>query len=305
MDRLVKNYYEKSFRIAFLESKGDSFQHLFEKLMSKVHPGDFMPCRPWGCRGDRKNDGYLPSERILFQVYAPNELKSRETISKLTEDFAGAKKHWREYFDKWHFVHNSDRGLNPDIIEVIEKLRKDNPQIKISTWGYQEMLMKFQQLELPDLELWFGLALTTQSNLQLGFHDLEAVLKHIHIASDISISEVRDVSSGKIEANCLSQAVAEFLKVGMSKAALVGKFFDKFYDPTYGDKISQAFKNEYVKLKNKPSRLHPDEIFGCLEVWAGGNMNTAPKHKAAVLAVMAYFFEKCEIFEDAQTKVMI
>ena len=29
--------------------------------------------------------------------------------------------------------------------------------------------------------------------------------------------------------------------------------------------------------------------------------NTTPTHKAAVLAVMAYLFDKCEIFEDAQT----
>ena len=37
------------------------------------------------------------------------------------------------------------------------------------------------------------------------------------------------------------------------------------------------------------------------EVWAGGTANTTPTHKAAVLAVMAYLFDKCEIFEDAQT----
>lgn len=47
-------------------------------------------------------------------------------------------------------------------------------------------------------------------------------------------------------------------------------------------------------------RLHPDEIFGRLEAWAGGTANTTPAHKAAVLAVMAYLFDKCEIFEDAQ-----
>jgi len=29
-------------------------------------------------------------------------------------------------------------------------------------------------------------------------------------------------------------------------------------------------------------------------------VNTTPTHRAAVLAVMAYLFDKCEIFEDAQ-----
>ena len=37
----AKISYEKDFRIAFLESKGDEFQRLFEKLMKKVYPNDF------------------------------------------------------------------------------------------------------------------------------------------------------------------------------------------------------------------------------------------------------------------------
>lgn len=46
MDHLQRTSYEKDFRIAFLESKGDGFQRLFEKLMFKVHPNDFLACRP-------------------------------------------------------------------------------------------------------------------------------------------------------------------------------------------------------------------------------------------------------------------
>ena len=100
----AKISYEKDFRIAFLESKGDEFQRLFEKLMKKVYPNDFIPCRPWGKDGDCKNDGYLRSQRKLFQVYAPNEIKKEEAIRKINEDFVGAKNHWEEYFDKWIFA---------------------------------------------------------------------------------------------------------------------------------------------------------------------------------------------------------
>ena len=60
------------------------------------------------------------------------------------------------------------------------------------------------------------------------------------------------------------------------------------------------FKNKYVSLRDQVPALHPDEIFGQLETWAGGTENTTPIHKAAVLAVMAYLFDKCEIFEDAK-----
>ncbi len=94
MDHLQRTSYEKDFRIAFLESKGDGFQRLFEKLMFKVHPNDFLACRPWGNVGDKKNDGYLPSARTIYQIYAPNELTANDAIKKINEDFNGAKEHW-------------------------------------------------------------------------------------------------------------------------------------------------------------------------------------------------------------------
>jgi len=55
-----------------------------------------------------------------------------------------------------------------------------------------------------------------------------------------------------------------------------------------------------VAIKNSQPAPHPDEIFGRLEQWAGGTRNALPSHKAAILAVMAYLFDECEIFEDAQ-----
>ncbi len=301
MDRIQQLNYEKDFRIAFLESKGDGFQRLFEKLMSKVHPNDFMACRPWGNIGDRKNDGYLPSERILYQSYAPNELTAAEAIRKINEDFDGAKEHWEEYFDEWTFVHNAPDGrLGPHVIEVLAKLGQDNPKIKIGHCGYEEMLAKFRQLSLEDLQSWFGPSLTMEANVNLGFCDLAAVLTHISVTSVPATSEVKDVSRGKIEANLLSQAVADFLKIGMQKSPLVAQFFNNWKNPTYGEQIAEAFKSEYVRLRDSSRPLHPDEIFGRLEIWAGGTVNTTPAHKAAVLAVMAYLFDKCEIFEDAQ-----
>lgn len=301
MDRIQQLNYEKDFRIAFLESKGDGFQRLFEKLMSKVHPNDFMACRPWGNVGDRKNDGYLPSARILYQSYAPNELSAAEAVKKINEDFEGAKEHWEKYFDEWTFVHNAPDGrLGPHIIEVLAKLRQNNPQIKIGHCGYEEMLAKFRQLGLQDLESWFGHSLTMEANVNLGYSDLIAVLDHIKITPAPATSDVKDVSRGKIEANLLSQAVADFLKVGMQKSALVTQFFNNWKNPTYGEQIAAAFKSEYVALRDGVPHLHPDEIFGRLELWAGGTQNTTPTHKAAVLAVMAYLFDKCEIFEDAQ-----
>lgn len=302
MDRVQQLNYEKDFRIAFLEAKGDAFQHLFEKLMSKAHPNDYMACRPWGDVGDRKNDGYLPSGRVLFQVYAPNELTAADAIKKINEDFDGAKDHWKAYFDEWTFVHNAfDGRLGSHVIEVLANLKKKNPKIRIGHCGYEEMLKTFRGLSLQDLESWFGPSLTMEATVNVGYGDLAAVLKHVSVAPVPVTSVVQDVSRGKLEANLLSQAVADFLKVGMQKSPLVREFFNTWRHPTYGEQIATAFRNEYLALRDVTPILHPDEIFGRLETWAGGTVNSTPAHKAAVLSVMAYLFDECEIFEDAGT----
>jgi len=300
MDKHQQQYYLKDFRIAFLESRGNEFQKLFKILMEKAYPNDFMACRPWGNIGDRKNDGYLPSKRMLFQVYAPNKMKASEAIQKINEDFEGAKKHWKQYFDHWIFVHNAIDGLSPPIIERLLELKQENPEFKVGHWGYEGLRIEFLQLNLQTLETWFGMAIDTQSAVFLGYTELEAVLQHINLSPFDKNPNVREVSQGKIEANLLSPEVAEFLKIGMMKYQLVKDFFKRWRNPKYETQIALTFNDKYSEFKEQEPPLHPDLIFARLEEWAGGTLTKTPKEKAALLAILAYLFEQCEIFEDAQ-----
>lgn len=157
MNQAQQRNYQMLFENRFLLSKGDTFQCLFEELMSKRYPGDFIACRPWGREGDRKNDGYLPSARTLFQVYAPTEIAASITVKKIKEDFAGAKEHWMEYFNRWVFVHNTHRGrLPPEVIKALLDIQHQNPTITVENWGYQELRNEFDRLDLSALEPWLG-----------------------------------------------------------------------------------------------------------------------------------------------------
>jgi hypothetical protein len=64
-------YWKQKFENAFLRAKGDAFQTFLERLTRLAYKGDFMAFRPWGKDGDRKNDGYLKSNRCLFQSICP------------------------------------------------------------------------------------------------------------------------------------------------------------------------------------------------------------------------------------------
>lgn len=292
---LQQAYYELRFVDAFRSAKGDSFQTFFEKLMGLAFKGDFMACRPWGKTGDRKNDGFLKSERRLFQVYAPNEMEKAKAIAKIKEDFAGAKVHWGKHFDKWVFAHNATDGLPPHVQEVLLDFERSNPGISLESWGLEEFRLIFRKLMLDDLQSWFGFVPSDENKSELGFSDLQVVLETIADGTPPPQPAVKEVPMGKIEANALSESVSILLKAGMTKAPLVETFFEKWHDETLGERVAESFRTKYQALRK---RFNPDQIFAELESWASGPGRNSPKHQLAVLAILAYYFDSCDIFEE-------
>lgn len=265
--------------------------------MSKRYPSDFIPCRPWGNIGDRKNDGYLPSKRTLYQVYAPNEMTMADAITKIREDFDGAKQHWRQYFDNWVFVHNDPRGrLSPGVLELLLELKRDTPGVNVTHMGIEELRLELNGIDVSSLETWFGLVPTEQDNVQIGFPELQVVLEHVHTNFDRTPSDARPVPYGKIEYNLISPASIELLKLGMAKANMVGEFFSKCRNPKFGDQVASAFKARYEDLKSQTPLLSSDVILGEITQWAE-NGSRDLKVKMAALVVIAYLFDACEIFE--------
>lgn len=289
-------YYEQKFENAFLRTHGDAFQTFFERLMGLAYKADFMACRPWGSQGDRKNDGFLKSERRLFQVYAPNEMDATKAKAKIAEDFTGAKGHWGNYFDKWTFVHNaSDGRLPPHVQQLLLEFESANPGVQLQPWCLEELRLIFRKLSTEDKATWFGPAPNDETKIKLDFSDLKVVLEKIATQPAPPVTDVKDVPMGKIEANALSEAVMRLLKEGMFKSPLVEAFLSQWYDETLGERLAEAFKAEYQRLRLDYS---PNQIFAELQSWAGGKERGTPEHELAVLTVMAYYFERCDIFEE-------
>jgi len=153
VDRVSLAFYQMRLKLEYLERDGNAFQDLFAAIMTKCHPEDFYPVRPWGRAGDRKNDGYLTSERTLFQVYAPYDMSASDAVSKIDEDFKGALPYWEQYFDKWVFVHNADKGLPPHVVAKLLALDAANPAIKVTHWGYDTLRKRVMLLSENDLVL--------------------------------------------------------------------------------------------------------------------------------------------------------
>ncbi|MFA4844943.1 MAG: ABC-three component system protein [Patescibacteria group bacterium] len=297
MDPLTRAYYEWQFERAFLKRRGEEFQNLFASIMELRHPGDFQRTRPWGRIGDRKNDGYVKSTRTLFQVYGPNEIKPGATIAKIDEDFKEALAYWDQHLRAWVFMHNAQDGLSPPVHRRLLDLAAANPAKSITHWGYPELRGEAMALRADDLASLFGTAPTERAMLRLGVADLQPMLQQVARLPAAAQPDLRPVPPEKIRWNMLSSAVASMLTAGMHRSDLVGQYFRSRgqVDAHARDEVASAFASKYAELRD--NGLAPDDIFDALRDHVGGRSRGTSAYEAAVLAVLAHFFEACDIFE--------
>ena len=251
MNDVRRSWYEFAFDKAFQTKNGSAFQEFFWDIMEMCHPGDFQRVKPWGQDGDMKNDGYLKSERILFQVYAPEKMVQEKAISKIETDFNGALPHWKDYFDQWVFTHNARYGLGARIHRRLLELENDNLGLKCTTWGYSELRNKLFNLRDIEIASILGPSLSLQDMLDTGYPELKIILDVISAKEPMENQDLRPVSNEKISSNALSPSVKELINFGRIKAPYVDRFFREYHDPEYGDKIAKAFKDKYIELRNQ------------------------------------------------------
>lgn len=274
---------------------GDAFQSLFQAIMHRRFPdGDFATVGPWGNSGDLKNDGYRHSSRQIFQCYAPRQMRLQALIEKISVDFPGALAAWDGHFDEWVLVHNKAACPAP----ALQRLMEFQQQViskRLRAWGEPELKALVLELERAEIADVLGPPLTETMVSEMAFTDITAIIRTIAGQRAAEVP-VRPVPAGKIEANHLSAEVEQLLKIGMHKAHLVEQYFRVDPDVTLGDRVAARLREEYLAVR--ATGATGDDIFHALNQFAGGIAATPPQRMAAVFAVLAYFFERCDIFEE-------
>lgn len=296
-------WYGLRFMGAVLTKRGTAFQDFFSELMEAAHAQDFQRIRPYGNKGDLKCDGYLASKGQVFQVYAPRETKLAAMLTKIDADFAGAKTHWKDQMKIWTFVHNDDEGLPADVVQKIDGLHKKHvKKLAVETLGVDGLKTIALGLTPKKLTLMFGRPPNIRDFEALSFEPVARVLAAIRAREPMPTESIEPVSPAKLEANKLSKTVADYLKLGRHRERLVQDYFEQHPNPMFGEEVASAFREEYRRRKD--DGLDPNEIFAALQAFAGGTSRGDSEHEAAVLAVLSYLFERCDIFEppaDAST----
>ena len=246
LDDTERAFYEMRFELECYKFTGEQFQELFSDAMGKAYPRDFIKVRPWGNSGDRKNDGYRRSTRTIYQVYAPKTAASSKVVAKIEEDFKECIPHWEEYFDIWCFVHNDLSGIGPQFLELLLRLDKSHGKVSVNHWGIPELRTVVFSLSRPDLQHLFGcIAPSRQSVIDVSSNDIATILQQIPLRAAPSPQSIRPVSDQKLKYNALSPSVGELLRVGMSRAQTVREIISGYYDPLFGDKLAQSFRERY------------------------------------------------------------
>jgi hypothetical protein len=125
------------------------FQVLFENIVKRIDTR-FMSVRPYGNIGDRKCDGlfFADEASTVFQVYAPDELKQEELLTKINEDLGGAVLHWSASLKSWIFVYNVRRGVPPDVAKLLLSKRTEYPNIELDQWSSDALWEKVRAMPL-------------------------------------------------------------------------------------------------------------------------------------------------------------
>ena len=293
-DEVQTQFYQMRFRLAFVEKKGTEFQDWFVKLATHAFGPDFEAVRTYGRQGDHKCDGHRVSTGTIFQCYAPYTMTAAKLNKKIKEDFLGAVVHWSN-MKEWVLVHNDPQGLTAPSIKLLGQLREKYPAITIEVWAKTQLEKLMNNLDLSALNSIFGYAPNKMGMETLVMEDLKPVIDTLQRTEPSPGEEpLTPPSVEKLEKNALSADVAGLLKLGRRKEALVETYFRKNPRPDLGERIAEEFRRRYAQLKEDGKS--PDGIFAHLQKYAGGG--EGPKQQGAALAVLSYFFERCDIFED-------
>lgn len=295
-----RDWFNLQFRVRFAQAHGQSFQDFFAELMEKAYPGDFVRVRAHGRLGDGKCDGHLPSGGLIFQLYASQSLDLKTLQQKIATDFAGALIYWGDRMRAWALVYN--HGLPAPVVQQLDDLRAAHPQITITHWDQEQLRCLLDRMSRRQLEALFGRAPEARDFQRLGFPEIAPLVRAIEgrlAAPGTPLDgSLAPVPVAKLEINALSPASARFIRLGRESEQVVEEYFGAHYDPTLGERVAAGYRAEYVRLRREG--WGPDGIFARLVDFSGG-ASAESGQAAAVYTILAYFFERCDIFESAPT----
>lgn len=293
------------FKAKIYTKNGYEFQNFCTKIISK-YDKDFQPIKTQGKLGDRKNDGYIPTKGIYYQVYAPEKIDSKEAIDKIEEDIQGLIEYWDKKckIKEYNFVINDKYlGAYPTInSKILEVQTKYNIEAKLVLASHLENML-FELADDEIQEVLETIIAVPQENL--SYQALSEVIENIMnlpLGEPISLITPAEMDE-KIRFNHLNNQISNILNVYSMYIGQLEEYFCNQSD-FERQKIQEILTKVYEEVKDDIDDSIDDSssiiFFTIVE-------KIAPRTKTvsilnATYTLMSYYFESCDIFLNPNDK---
>jgi hypothetical protein len=282
----------------FQELAEDEFETFFHDLMS-VRYTDFLDIRASGNIGDIGSDGLSLHSGKLYACYGPQVFDKSNLKQKFKGDLKKALTKREGQFGTFVFVHNDIRGLHPEISMLIADAVETHPAIKFDHFGFRRFRDEFMRLERDQVEDLLRMQLPVQEmTYGIGLEELAPLLDHLseHRKRPDPIPPVEAPSELKLDYNRFSDDTREEVVRFLSLGAPVDAYYAARVDVTERDEVASSFRQEFERLKTEYD--DPELIFWRLEQYILGNASVPPRQHNAARAVVTYFFQTCDVFDN-------
>ncbi len=315
MDAVRKLIVRKMFQLRVYEAQATEYQRLFEKVM-QYRFEDFVPIKPDGSVGDRKNDGYIPSTGTYFQVHSPENPSSSKTVKraakKSMEDFKGLVSHWQAKtpIRSYRFAYNDlYRGSPPQVEDAMAAIRKIYNDVDARVFLAKDLENEALRLPYGQLIDVINTPIPEPGILSsVDFEILREVVNHV-MRAKVPITQALLLKApdfdDKVEFNGLTRNVAALLTCGSYQREAVIDFFSKnanFARQQLRDRLADMYQKSKIRLSKliaEPGELGDLVFFDLLnKITPAKSASKKAYLQEAAFIVMAFYFEACDIFED-------
>lgn len=295
MTRDEKHISRILFKNKIHEADGQKFEDLFSAIMNYKEP-EFTQIKPWGNIGDRKNDGYIKSKGIYFQVHAPEDIRKSypDVIKKIQKDFSGLQSQWSNIQEFYYVVNDKYNGVNADSEKLLETIKLSNSLNECQFVVAKDLENMLYNLA-DDQILTIAGHIPDPANLpSLDYSILNEILKHLRSKSlnnGIEKIVVPDWDE-KIKFNNLTSNESVRLTNGYFQLGTLSDYLKNNSDFT-AQELQTKISGMYQELAKAYSG---SELFW--ELVNEISPRSSSEYQASSIVIMSMYFETCDIFEE-------
>ena len=277
------------------EANGQKFEDLFSAIMNYKEP-DFRQIKPWGNIGDRKNDGYIQSKGIYFQVHAPEDIKKSysEVVKKIQTDFSGLKSQWNNIQKFYYVLNDKYQGVHADSEKLLTDIKQSNNLKECKFLVAKDLENLLYSLESDQIMTITGHIPDPSSLTSLDYDILNEILVHLkHVPlNENSENIVAPNWDEKIKFNNLTHNESIRLTNGYFQLGSLSEYLKNNSDFT-AQELQNKINGMYKELKKE---YEGKELFW--ELVGKISPRSSSEYQASSIVIMSMYFETCDIFEE-------